>query len=429
MLNVDSQYDEVIEQLIPGSFVVFALTDTEEDEEMNAILTDVEDFELPDKFVRGQKTGGGVCAYALLNVLRNRTKKTTWAEALAKMHHEISDERGLRSHVPTMSMSRPMDLWKPIELSKSGGTKRALLIGVHYENEDDEDVQLTSCQDDVRKLREYLIHKEGFQKKNILVAMDDNRRHHAPNKQLILDSLQRLCEISKAGDSIVLLFSGHGGRLMTEDEYHEDGVANELLAPGDYRDVGVLTDDELYNGFTTQVPEGVHVVAVIDTCHPPSSGGKVCALEMPYLVEAGDNKVRQSKGFTPGRTIMASLAAAAGGGAAAAAATKKKKKKKDSSDGSKSKRKPGDKKDKKKKKKASNADDGEEEDYVDFKDPSNGDTEESSESEREKSKTKSKSSKKKKTSKKEEEDESEKRKKKKKKDGEEKKKKKSKKAT
>ena len=74
--------------------------------------------------------------------------------------------------------------------------------------EDEEDVRLLSCHDDVRKMREFLIHEHGFQKQNILVILDDDGRHHIPTKKLIIDSLVRLCEISEPGDSIFLQFSG-----------------------------------------------------------------------------------------------------------------------------------------------------------------------------------------------------------------------------
>jgi hypothetical protein len=129
------------------------------------------------------------------------------------------------------------------------------------------------------------------------------------------------------------LNSGHGGTLVNEDEYNEEGIMHELLAPGDFREYGILIDDELYSSFVTKVPEGVHAVAVIDTCHPPSSrSGKSSALDLPYVCEAGEDKLRASEGFRPGRMLMASAAAGTGITAIAAGATaigsKAKKKKK-----------------------------------------------------------------------------------------------------
>jgi hypothetical protein len=234
-----SQYDDKVEEEIPGTVYVFALTNEEDDEEMNPIISDVKEYELPDHFIGGgEKSGGGVCAYALLNTLKKEqqrqqseeattTKKKnkknkkneeesptstimTWADCLEGMEQNIKEERGLRSYVPTLSTSRPIDVRnEPVRIAAStDGVKRALLIGIHYEEEDEEDVRLLSCHDDVRKMREFLMHEHGFQKRNILVILDDDGRHHIPTKKLIIDSLIRLCEISEPGDSIFLQFSG-----------------------------------------------------------------------------------------------------------------------------------------------------------------------------------------------------------------------------
>ena len=242
-----THYDDKVEEEIPGMVYVFALTNEEDDEEMNPIISDVKEYELPDHFIGGgEKSGGGVCAYALLNTLKKEqqrqqqseeeataTKKKkkkkkkneeesssfssstmmTWADCLERMEQNIREERGLRSYVPTLSTSRPIDVRnEPVRIAASStnndGVKRALLIGIHYEEEDEEDVRLLSCHDDVRKMREFLMHEHGFQKQNILVILDDDGRHHIPTKKLIMDSLVRLCEISEPGDSIFLQFSG-----------------------------------------------------------------------------------------------------------------------------------------------------------------------------------------------------------------------------
>lgn len=129
-----------------------------------------------------------------------------------------------------------------------------------------------------------------------------------------------------------MLNAGHGGTLLNEDEYDEDGIMHELLAPGDFRErgVGVLMDDELYSSFVTKVPEGVHAVVVIDTCHPASfRSGKSSAIDLPYAYSAGDEEIRYSEGFRPGRMLMASAAGGAGIAAGAAALDSKKKKKKE----------------------------------------------------------------------------------------------------
>lgn len=338
-----NDYHQAIEEEIPGMIYVVSVIDDEENEYMPAIVSHVEEYELPDHFVRGRMSGGGVTTYALLKALEatktgagSRKKKMTWADALDIMYEEIEDE-GRRRSLPVLSTSRPIDVREErlrLVSTAKRGVKRALLIGAHYQDEENEEVWLASCHTDVRRLRHHLIHEEGFEKQNIMVLMDDDR-HHEPTKFLILDALERMCSISRPGDSIFVLFSGHGGTLMNDQEYDEEGIMHELLAPGDfrYKGVGVLTDDELYASFVTRVPEGVTAVAVIDTCHPPSSqSGKVSAINLPYECAAGEDDVRASEGFRPGRMTVAGAGVAAGGAALSSNEMKKKKKKKKKSD-------------------------------------------------------------------------------------------------
>ena len=210
-------YSDQIEEEIPGDIFVFAVIDDEENELMPDVVSHPEEYELPSHFVRERQSPGGVCTYAFLKALEvttgangSRKKKISWAEALEKMHAEIEDEEGGRTALPTLSMSRPINVREErlrlLSTSKRG-VKRALLIGVHYEDEEDEEVRLASCHTDVRRMRKHLLHQEGFEKENILTLIDDDR-HCEPTKNLILDAMERMCNISEPGDSIFLLFSG-----------------------------------------------------------------------------------------------------------------------------------------------------------------------------------------------------------------------------
>jgi len=360
--KITTEYDENVEEEIPGMLYVLAITTTVtggeggevDDDETNIVVSNVNEYELPDAIVEGRKVSGGNCISALLEVLKKNnggggegaalmkkkkkrnnspTSMLTWAEALEGMQEYVQQECGMTNHIPTLSISRPIDVRnEPIRISSSstnsgGGVKRALLIGIQYDDKNNDNNNssssyLSSCHNDLRKIRELLIHEHGFEKQNILVTLDDNGRHHLPTKKLILDSLTRLCEISEPGDSIFISFSGHGGRL------EEDGRIHELLATSDYhkKGIGPIVDDELYASFVTKIPAGVECVAVIDPLHPPSSGGKSSVLELPYVCDAGDNEIYYTNGFSPGRPM---IAAATGAGVATVNNKKKKKKKKD----------------------------------------------------------------------------------------------------
>ena len=111
------------------------------------------------------------------------------------------------SQSPQLVTSRPIDavneeVW--IVPPDCEGVKRALLMGVNYTGEDH---ALTSCHSDIRNMKQYLMQVHGVERENMLIIMDDDN-HHQPTKQLFLDGLRRLCEISQPGDSIFVQFSG-----------------------------------------------------------------------------------------------------------------------------------------------------------------------------------------------------------------------------
>jgi hypothetical protein len=121
------------------------------------------------------------------------------------------------TQVPQLSTSKPIDINEEIcitappeydeeydEYVAGNGTKRAMLVGINYTGEDN---ALTSCHNDVRNMKDFLVSVHGFERQNMLILMDDDN-HHEPTKQLIMDGFRRLCQISQPGDSIFIQFSG-----------------------------------------------------------------------------------------------------------------------------------------------------------------------------------------------------------------------------
>lgn len=392
-----SDYDDKIEENIPGMIYTISLTGGA-DKENNPIFSNVNEFKLPNAIIEGRKSGGGVLTSSLAEALKSGGKKKkmgqscggmTWADLLKGVQDRINSQHNLSTQVVTLSMSRPIDVMnEPARISTlySNGIKRALLIAVQYEGDDDGNAHLSTCHDDLRAIRRYLIHEQGFEKHNILNILDDNGRHHIPTKQLVMKCLTRLCEISEPGDSMFVLFSGHGGRM------NDKGMSHQLLATVDYhvKGIGPIIDDELYSAFVTKIPAGVECVAVFDPLHPTPSGGKCSAMELPYFCKASDKDVYVTNGFNPDRLMIASVAVAVSTAAGVTAASKAKTKKKDKSEKSKKKKKKSkEKKTKKKKKERSDNEEGSD-------DPSKKENElddEGGNEEAEKTKTKKKSKK------------------------------------
>lgn len=101
----------------------------------------------------------------------------------------------------------------------------------------------------------------GFQDENIHVLMDDGK-HEEPTKKNMVAAFEKVVADSKAGDTIYLHFSGHGVRVPDVSGDEKDGY-DEALAPLDYKDEGMILDDDLYEIFVNGLPVGVHVVALV----------------------------------------------------------------------------------------------------------------------------------------------------------------------
>lgn len=80
--------------------------------------------------------------------------------------------------------------------------------------------------------------------------------------------------------------------MKDRDGDEEDGY-DEILIPGDYKESGQIVDDEIYQHFVTQVPPGVHVVAMIDCCHSGT------AMDLPYVCNVGDGAIHPKDGYRP----------------------------------------------------------------------------------------------------------------------------------
>jgi hypothetical protein len=166
--------------------------------------------------------------------------------------------------------------------------------------------------------------------------------------------------------------------VIDENADEEDGF-DEILIPADYRDNGPIFDDELYHLFITQVQPGVHVVAVIDSCHSGS------AMDLPYICNVGDEEIHRDELFK-----MPIDGTGAAKKRKTKAKKKKKKKEKDPSkkekDPTKKEKDPTKKKKKKKKPKDSDAEEAlmeDQEQYDGEEDAANDDEDANVEEERE----------------------------------------------
>lgn len=123
----------------------------------------------------------------------------------------------------------------------------------------------------------------GFEEANMVILMDDGK-HITPTRVNMLKAFQDLAQSSRAGDTCVVHYSGHGGYLK-DDNGDEPDRRDETLVPLDYNTAGQIRDDDLFKSLVVQVPKGVLLMCLMDSCY----SGTV--LDLPYKFIA-DGKQR-----------------------------------------------------------------------------------------------------------------------------------------
>jgi hypothetical protein len=167
----------------------------------------------------------------------------------------------------------------------SPGRKLALLVGINrYPGEI---AELRGCLTDVELQRELLVHRYGFNPKDILIVSD--KESLKPDRATILEAFQtHLIAQAKPGDVVVFHFSGHGS-LVTDPKPIPELFRNENGIPQRVRNEegvnGTLVPNDRLMADSNQVQDIMgkslflltyalqteNVTVVLDSCH--SGGG------------------------------------------------------------------------------------------------------------------------------------------------------------
>ena len=179
------------------------------------------------------------------------------------------------------------------------GRCRALLIGINYTGSA---AELKGCVNDVKSVL-FAIKDMGFTTDRVRTLVEDTRMDYfysLPTKANILSSLNWLVESSQSGDSLFLHFSGHGASVKDSSGDEDDGM-DEAMAPLDYLEAGLITDDEIYDILIRRLPKGVRLTAVLDCCHSGT------LLDLPYLLSGTEQSLFVSG--VPDRTARSEVEA------------------------------------------------------------------------------------------------------------------------
>ena len=154
------------------------------------------------------------------------------------------------------------------EATVSGDAPRklALLIGIN-DYRSPTLLDLRGCVNDVMLMKTVLTNQFGFEPEQVAVLTDAQA-----TRQGIIDAFRALTARARAGDVVLVHYSGHGSRLKDASGDEPDGW-DETLVPHDSRvgDVFDLTDDDL-NGLLRELSRKTsNVTVVLDSCHSGSA--------------------------------------------------------------------------------------------------------------------------------------------------------------
>lgn len=162
---------------------------------------------------------------------------------------------------------------------------RGVLIGINYTGTDSE---LRGCINDVNDVRSYLARKSFDE-----IATLTDETPMKPTRDNIISILRQYVGKSSAGDTLYVHYSGHGSYLL-DTAGDENDLRDECICPLDYEN-GVITDDELYQLLVKNLPAGVKLRVVFDSCHSGS------CLDLQYRY---DSKVVRENANVSGADVL-----------------------------------------------------------------------------------------------------------------------------
>jgi len=159
------------------------------------------------------------------------------------------------------------------QYSNCTGKRKALLIGVNYFGTSNE---LKGCINDVRNMSQFMNTRYRFAWDDMVILTDDQANPMAhPTRANIIRAMNWLVQGAQPNDNLFFHFSGHGGQTEDLDGDEEDGY-DETIYPVDFKQAGMIVDDEMHHIMVRPLPPGCRLTAIFDCCHSGS------ALDLPY---------------------------------------------------------------------------------------------------------------------------------------------------
>ena len=156
------------------------------------------------------------------------------------------------------------------------GEKRALIIGINYNEDQIKEDDLQGCVNDMNNIKEVLQKRCYFMEEDITTL-----KNSEATWENIEDEILNLVIFShkNPGSEIWLSYSGHGSNVTS---FREEDLKSEVICPSDYATRGVITDRWLQENFVEGLEKTSKVFVLMDCCNSGSN------LNLPYRYKGRD---------------------------------------------------------------------------------------------------------------------------------------------
>ncbi|EKM58130.1 uncharacterized protein PHACADRAFT_206967 [Phanerochaete carnosa HHB-10118-sp] len=162
--------------------------------------------------------------------------------------------------------------------------KKALLVGIRYSTLPKKHV-LESTYCDVDRLKKFLTDNVGFRSDNIIELKDniDPEHDQYPTRKNLVKALEELVSEAQAGDHLV---------------FHSIWPADVVFAGKD-EEINVILDDDIKRILVDKVPDGAHLVIILDCCH----SGTGADLRYSYTDHLEEKDCTQASNTSPASQV------------------------------------------------------------------------------------------------------------------------------
>ena len=156
--------------------------------------------------------------------------------------------------------------------------KFALVIAINYFNTNN---KLNGCINDGINIINFLKTEFKYSPENIKFLKDDGENNH-PTKNNIMNNMKEIVQKINNIDGpceFWLSYSGHGTRVVDNNNDELSNIYDEVIVPSDYIKSGFVSDDILFSILNGITNEKCKILSLFDCCN----SGTILDLRYKYI--------------------------------------------------------------------------------------------------------------------------------------------------